>query len=76
MAFINSHTYPGWKGNLLIGSLRFQYLERLEIKNGKVAYREKLLTDMGRVRNVKMGPDGYIYAGIENKGIIKIIPVQ
>ena len=76
MAFINSNKYPGWKGNLLIGSLRFQYLERLEIKNGKVAYREKLLTDMGRVRNVKMGPDGYIYAGIENKGIIKIIPVQ
>ncbi|MBK8052327.1 MAG: PQQ-dependent sugar dehydrogenase [Saprospiraceae bacterium] len=74
MAFINSNKYPGWKGNLLIGSLRFQYLERLEIKNGKVAYREKLIPDMGRVRNVKMGPDGFIYAGVENKGIIKIVP--
>jgi glucose/arabinose dehydrogenase len=74
MAFIDSDKYPGWKGNLLIGSLRFQYLERLEIKNGKVAYREKLIPDMGRVRNVKMGPDGFIYAGVENKGIIKIVP--
>ncbi len=29
---------------------------------------------MGRVRNVRQGPDGYIYAGIEGKGIVKIIP--
>lgn len=76
MAFINSDTYPGWKGSLLIGSLRFQYLERLEIKNNKVTYREKLIPDMGRVRNVKMGPDGFIYAGVENKGIVKIIPIK
>jgi aldose sugar dehydrogenase len=76
MAFINSDTYPGWKGSLLIGSLRFQYLERLEIKNNKITYREKLIPDMGRVRNVKMGPDGFIYAGVENKGIIKIIPIK
>ena len=72
MAFVNSDKYPGWKGSLLIGSLRFQYLERLELKDNKVIYREKLLTDIGRVRNVKVGPDGFIYVAIENKGIIRI----
>lgn len=76
MAFINSDKYPGWKGNLLIGSLRFQYLERIELKDNKVKNREKLIPDMGRVRNVKMGPDGFIYVGVENKGIIKIVPIK
>ena len=52
----------------------FQYLERLELKNNKVIYREKLLDGMGRVRNVRQGPDGYIYVGIEGKGIVRLIP--
>ena len=71
---MGSKIYPDWKGNLLIGSLSFQYLERVVIKNEKVIKREKLLEDIGRVRNVKQGPNGYIYVAIEGKGIIKLIP--
>lgn len=74
MAFIDSDIYGDWNGNLLIGSLKFQYLERLIIQDQKVTYREKLMVDMGRVRNVVMGPDGYIYVGVEGKGIYKIVP--
>ncbi len=74
MAFIDSDKYGDWKGNLLIGSLKFQYLERLVIQSNKVVYREKLMPDSGRVRNVKMGPDGLIYVAVENKGIFKILP--
>lgn len=74
MVFITSDLYPKWKGNLLVGSLKFQYLNRCEIKNNKVIKEEKLLQGLGRVRSVKQGPDGYIYVGIENLGIVKIIP--
>ncbi|WP_445738700.1 PQQ-dependent sugar dehydrogenase [Mariniflexile sp.] len=74
MTFVTSDKYPDWKGNLLVGSLKFSYIERLVIENNKVTKREKLLEGMGRVRNVRQGPDGYIYAGIEGKGIVKIIP--
>lgn len=74
MTFITSNLYPKWKGNLLVGSLKFQYLNRCEIKNNKVVKEEKLLDGLGRVRSVKQGPDGYIYVGIENLGIVKIIP--
>jgi Glucose/sorbosone dehydrogenases len=74
MTFVSSNRYPKWKGNLLVGSLSFQYLERLEIQNNKVVYREKLLDGMGRVRNVRQAPDGYIYVGIEGKGIVKLVP--
>jgi len=74
MTFITSDIYPDWKGNLLVGSLKFQYIERLVLKNDKVVKREKLLEGRGRVRNVRQGPDGYIYAALEGVGIIKIIP--
>ena len=75
MAFLSSEIYPEWKGNLFVGSLVFEYLERLVIKNSKVVYREKLMDGIGRVRNVKQGPDGYLYIGVEGKGIIKISPL-
>jgi len=74
MTFITSDIYPNWKGNLLVGSLKFQYIERLVLKKDKVIKREKLLEGMGRVRHVRQGPDGYIYAALEGVGIVKIVP--
>ena len=74
MAFSTSDVYPEWKGNLFVGSLAFQYLERLVIKNNTVVKREKILDSLGRVRNVEEGPDGYLYAGVEGVGIVKILP--
>ncbi|WP_340203526.1 PQQ-dependent sugar dehydrogenase [Ascidiimonas sp. W6] len=74
MAFVNGKYYPEWKGDLLVGSLSFQYLEHLKIKNNKVMLRERIFDGIGRVRNVKSGPDGIIYISIEGKGIFKLVP--
>lgn len=74
MEFITSDKYAGWKGSLLVGSLVFQYLERLELDGSKITSREKLLEGEGRVRDVKQGPDGLIYVAVEGKGIFKLIP--
>ena len=74
MAFSTSNIYEDWKDNLFVGSLKFQYLERLVIKNKKIVKREKILDNIGRVRDVAEGPDGYIYVAVEGKGILKIIP--
>lgn len=74
VCYVTSDKYPNWKGNLLVGSLSFQYLERLELNDTKVVYREKLLGGIGRVRSIRQGPDGYIYVGVEGKGILKLVP--
>ena len=74
MAFLTSEIYKGWKGNLFVGSLKFEYLERLVIEGNTGVKREKVLDKIGRVRNVKQGPDGYLYVAVEGIGIIKIIP--
>ena len=74
MDFVTSNRYPDWNGDLLVGSLAFQYLERLELDGNEVTYREKLMEGVGRVRNVRQGPDGYIYVAVEGKGIYKLVP--
>ena len=74
MAFVTSDRYPEWKGHLLVGSLKFQYLELVKLKGETIIGRQKIATNIGRLRNVAQGPDGYIYMGVEGKGILKIIP--
>ncbi len=73
---LKSNLYPGWKGSLFVGSLSFEYLERLELDGEKVIKREKVLADIGRVRNIIEGPDGYLYISVEKKGIFKMIPAN
>jgi glucose/arabinose dehydrogenase len=47
---------------LLVGSLKFRYLVRLNIKNKQVIFEEKLLPNLNqRIRDVREGPDGFIY---------------
>ncbi|MCG8697298.1 MAG: PQQ-dependent sugar dehydrogenase [Bacteroidales bacterium] len=77
MTFVKGNLYKGWKNSLLIGSLRFMYLERCEVVGNKIVHQEKLLEGIGRVRNVEMSPDGYIYVAIEKPGkILKLIPIE
>lgn len=74
MCFVTSDNYPGWKGSLLVGSLSFQYLERLQMDGTRVVKRERLMDGIGRVRNVRQGPDGLIYVAVEGKGIYRLNP--
>ncbi|MBO3116635.1 PQQ-dependent sugar dehydrogenase [Winogradskyella sp. DF17] len=73
MAFISSDKYGDWKGNLLVGSLKFQYLDMCTIKDNKIIKEERLLNAIGRVRSVEQGPDGFIYVSVENLGIVKLL---
>jgi glucose/arabinose dehydrogenase len=77
MDFVRGKLYPGWNGDLLVGSLKYEYLNRCKMEGSKVLSEEMLLNGIGRVRNVKQGPDGYIYVAVEEPGkIYKIIPVK
>lgn len=71
-AIINNPAYKLWNGNYLVGSLKFQYLEMLYVDEKGITKREKLVDGIGRLRNVKMGPDGFIHISVEGKGIFKI----
>ena len=78
MAFVTSDAYgSGWRGNLLVGSLKFQYLNRIVLEGKKVVREEKLLTDLNqRIRDVRQGPDGLIYVltDASNGQLIRLLP--
>jgi len=61
MTFYTGDAIPGWKGNLLIGGLSSQALVRLTLDGEKVTAEERLPLG-GRIRDVKQGPDGAVYA--------------
>ena len=73
MEFITSDYYGDWKGDLLLGSLKFSYLHRCVINGEKVEREERLFDKVGRVRDVYQAPDGFIYVSIEYEGIFKIV---
>ncbi|MEW8625121.1 MAG: PQQ-dependent sugar dehydrogenase [Candidatus Thiodiazotropha sp.] len=77
MTFYTGEPFPLWKGNLFVGSLKFQQLVRLEVENNKIRHEERLLTDkLGRIRDVRQGPDGLLYLLTDERNgkLVKIFP--
>ncbi len=62
MAFYNSSAFPGWRGDIFVGALAGKHLRRLELRGNEVVHQEVLLQgQLGRIRDVRVGPDGFIY---------------
>lgn len=77
MAFVTSDRYgEKMKGNLFVGSLKFGYLARLEIEGGKVTRDSRALEVGERVRDVRQGPDGFLYLVTDesNGKLLRVLP--
>jgi glucose/arabinose dehydrogenase len=77
MAFYTGDKFPGWRGDLFVGALRDQLLVRLRLDGEKVVKEERMLQgSLGRIRDVRQGPDGYLYLLIDsgNGAIFRIEP--
>ena len=62
MAFYDGEAFPEWQGDLFVGALRSRLLARLELDGEQVVAEERLLEDaIGRIRDVEVGPDSYLY---------------
>lgn len=62
MAFYSAERFPAWRHNLFIGALAGQALIRLQLDGDRVVHEERLLAERGwRIRDVRQGPDGYLY---------------
>jgi len=81
MVFVTSERYgKAWQGNLFIGSLKFTYLNRLELTapySGRVVRESKLISDVAeRIRDVRQGADGLLYVLTDNSNgkLIRLLP--
>ena len=79
MTFYTGDAFPDWRGDLFVGSLKFGYLARLDIEDGKVVGEEKLLEDLDqRVRDVRQGTDGnlYLLTDEDESSVLKLAPAS
>lgn len=75
MTLVTSDRYPTWKGNILVAALAGTHIARVEMNGTRSTGEEKLLSGIGRVRQVSQSPDGYLYAITEGTGLlIKLVP--
>ena len=75
LAFYTGDKFPQWKGQILLGSLAFQELRRLEVTGEKVTHQEVLFKNVGRLRNMIVGPDGYVYVAFNQPDrIARLVP--
>ena len=76
MALVNGDKYPKWQGNLMVAALKARELRRVTIDSETIG-QQSLLTALGeRIRDVRLGPDGYLYVLTDNSNgrILKLIP--
>ena len=59
--------FPEWRGNMFVGGMVGQQLARLTMDGQQVEIEETLVHGRGRIRDVRQGPDGYIYLAIDNR---------
>ena len=62
MTIYTGDKFPAWRGNLFVGALKYQLLVRLEKRDRQIVHEERMLEGvLGRIRDVRTGPDGYLY---------------
>jgi aldose sugar dehydrogenase len=79
MAFYDGAAFPEWRGDLFVGALRSELLARLELDGEQVVAEERLLEGaIGRIRDVRVGPDGYLYLLTDesNGGLYRLEPAE
>jgi glucose/arabinose dehydrogenase len=80
LEFYSGDKFPRWKNQLFLGSLATQKFLRLVVDDRKVTHTEEVFKNLGRVRDIKTGPDGFIYIALELIGkpgkIIRLVPAD
>ena len=75
--FYDGELFNNWKNNLLVSSLKFERLYRLEIDDDKVIDQEIIYEAGSRIRDVQTGPEGFIYIALEDPGrIVRFMPIK
>ncbi len=75
--FYRGSKFPKWQNHLLVGALKYEQVELLDIEADRVLHKETILKNAGRVRDVACGPDGLIYVVLNNPGtVLRLSPIR
>jgi glucose/arabinose dehydrogenase len=80
--FYEGGRFPHWNGDLFVGGLQSEHLERFKLDGSTVVEHEIVLRGLGRVRDVSTGPDGLLYVVLNSNrkggpgGVYRLVPVE
>ncbi|MEM9303174.1 MAG: PQQ-dependent sugar dehydrogenase [Pseudomonadota bacterium] len=77
LTFYAGDAFPGWEGDLLVGSLKARTLYRMRFLDPERVELEKLVTDIGRIRDVEVGADGLVYIAVDHQDrslVLRLVP--
>jgi glucose/arabinose dehydrogenase len=73
MVFYSGDRFPAWRGHVLLGALAGTALWRVQLEGNREVARERLLADLGeRIRDVRQGPDGWVYLLTDSGKLIQL----
>jgi glucose/arabinose dehydrogenase len=75
--FYRGEKFGKWKNRLLVGALKYEEVNLLDIEQDRVIHQETILKNAGRVRDVACGPDGLIYVVLNRPGmVLRLSPIS
>ena len=79
MTIYRGDAFPEWQGDIFAGALAAQHVRRVKMENGEPAGEEELFGELGkRIRDVRTGPDGYLYLVTDGEGgsVLRVEPAR
>ena len=81
LAIYTGNAFPEWRGSLFAGGLAGEVLVRITVDGSRWLEEELLVQRQGRIRDVRQGPDGFLYLAIDDRmgrpsGIVRVEPVR
>ncbi len=75
--FYDGRKFRKWRNDLFVGALKQEEIRRLRLKDGKVVQEEVVLKGLGRVRDVRTGPDGFLYVVLNKPdSVLRLVPAK
>jgi glucose/arabinose dehydrogenase len=76
LAVYNGKAFPRWKGSMLVGSLKQMDLYRIVVDGDRLVLQETILHGVDRIRDVRVGPQGYVYVLTEAGQLLRLVPAR
>jgi glucose/arabinose dehydrogenase len=75
--YARGKAFPQWNGDLIAGGLAGQNLDRIRVNGDNLVEREELIHGMGRIREVAVGPEGFVYVALNQPDkVIRLVPAK
>jgi glucose/arabinose dehydrogenase len=78
MTLYTGDKFPSWRGNLFVGGMVGEQLVRLTMDGRRVTNVEQLVQRVGRIRDVRQGPDGFLYLALDQRqgGLTPVVRLE